>query len=128
MGRARRYEKPMVLAYLDLDGLKTTNDQDGHGAGDARLRDAVNAMRSKLRSYEPIVRYGGDEFVCSLVGVDLATVKSRFEEINAVLADRDHPGSLSVGLAEMQADETLEQLIDRADIALAQARGDARRS
>ena len=85
-------------------------------------------MRSKLRSYEPIVRYGGDEFLCSITGVDPAAVRVRFEEIDAVLRDRDHPGSLSVGFAEMQPDDTLAELIDRADRALLDARGAEQRS
>ena len=80
-------------------------------------------MRSKLRSYEPIVRYGGDEFVCSLAGVDPATVQERFAEIALLLAGRDHPGSMSVGLAEMRAGDTLDDLIQRADDALVQSRG-----
>jgi len=105
LARARRTGEGLVVAYVDVDGLKATNDRDGHAAGDARLRDVVNAMRSKLRSYEPIVRYGGDEFVCSLAGVDLAAVKTRFDEIGVVLDDRDHPGSISVGLAEMRPDD-----------------------
>jgi diguanylate cyclase (GGDEF)-like protein len=127
VNRARRSTEGLVLAYVDLDGLKITNDRHGHAAGDARLRDVVNAMRSKLRSYEPIVRYGGDEFLCSIAGVDLAAVRVRFEEIDVVLRDRDHPGSLSVGLAEMQPDDTLAELIDRADRALLESRRPAQR-
>jgi diguanylate cyclase (GGDEF)-like protein len=127
LSRARRSGEGLVLAYVDLDGLKETNDQHGHAAGDARLRDAVNAMRSKLRTYEPIVRYGGDELLCSIAGVSLAAVRVRFEEINAVLCDRDHPGSLSFGLAQMQPDDTLAELITRADRALAGSRA-ARRA
>jgi diguanylate cyclase (GGDEF)-like protein len=128
VSRARRSGEGLVLAYVDLDGLKMTNDRHGHTAGDARLRDVVNAMRSKLRSYEPIVRYGGDEFLCSIAGVDLAAVRVRFREIDVVLSDRDHPGSLSVGLTEMQPHDTLADLIDRADQALVKARGEAHRA
>lgn len=127
MARARRAGEGLVIAYVDVDGLKETNDRDGHAAGDARLRDLVSAMRSKLRSYEPVVRYGGDEFVCSIAGVDLAAVRGRFAEIDAVLQQRDHPGSMSVGLATMRSGDTLEQLIGRADAALVGTRGSARR-
>ena len=123
LSRARRSGERLVLAFVDVDGLKATNDRDGHAAGDARLRDVVDAMRSKLRSYEPIVRYGGDEFLCSIAGVDLGAVRSRFEEIDRVLRRRDQPGSMSVGLAEMQGSDTLEDLIERADAALVAIRG-----
>jgi len=81
-------------------------------------------MRSKLRSYEPVVRYGGDEFLCSLAGVRLASAKVRFEEIDLLLEGGNHPGSMSVGLAELRPDETLTDLINRADQALIAARSD----
>jgi len=125
--RAQRSGEGLVLAYVDVDGLKATNDRLGHTAGDARLRDVVTAMRSKLRSYEPIVRYGGDEFLCSMAGVGLPAAGARFEEINAVLDDRDQTGSMSVGLAELRSGESLVELIGRADEALVEARGDGER-
>lgn len=123
LDRAQRCGEGLVMAFVDVDGLKGTNDRDGHAAGDARLRDVVDAMRSRLRSYEPIVRYGGDEFLCSIAGADLPAVRVRFDEMGAVLRERDHPGSVSVGLAEMRPDDTLDDLINRADDALVEVRG-----
>lgn len=122
ISRARRSGESLVVAFVDVDGLKATNDRDGHAAGDARLRDVVSAMRQKLRGYEPIVRYGGDEFLCSMAGVDVGTVRGRFEEIDVLLRGRDHPGSMSVGLAQMQPDDDLQALIRRADDALVSGR------
>jgi diguanylate cyclase (GGDEF)-like protein len=124
LDRARRAGESLVLAFVDVDGLKATNDQLGHTAGDARLRDVAHAMRSKLRSYEPVVRYGGDEFLCSLTGVGLASAKARFEEIDLVLQGHNYPGSMSVGLADLQTDENLTDLINRADQALIVARSE----
>lgn len=126
--RARRSGEGLVMAYVDVDGLKATNDRDGHAAGDARLRDVANTIRSRMRSYEPIVRYGGDEFLCSIAGVDLPAVRARFDEMGSVLRDRDYPGSMSVGLAQMRVDDTLPELINRADDALVELRGRAARS
>ena len=126
LARARRSGESLVVAYVDVDGLKATNDRDGHAAGDARLRDVVNAMRSKLRSYEPIVRYGGDEFVCSILGVERGAVQARFDEIGRELGtslDQSN-SSVSVGLAEMRTDDTLDDLVRRADDALVEKRGD----
>ncbi len=116
--RARRSGESLVLAFVDVDGLKATNDREGHAAGDARLRDVVHAMRSKIRSYEPIVRHGGDEFLCSFAGVDVEAVRVRFSEIEQTLSERDHSGSMSVGLAELQTEDRLSDLISRADEAL----------
>jgi diguanylate cyclase (GGDEF)-like protein len=120
--RARRAGHGLVLAFVDVDDLKATNDRDGHAAGDARLRDVVNAMRSKIRSYEPIVRYGGDEFLCSFAGIGIAEVRTRFAEIETILADGNQYGSMSVGLAELESDDTLQDLINRADKALIKKR------
>lgn len=120
--RATRSGNQLVLAFVDVNGLKATNDLDGHRAGDARLRDVVNAMRSKIRRYEPIVRYGGDEFICSFAGVGVSDVQARFDEIEAVLHDREQTSAMSVGLAVLEQGDTLKSLIDRADMALIEGR------
>ena len=65
--RARRSARSWTLGSSTSMALKRINDREGHAAGDALLRDvATDAIRSKLRSYDPIVRFGGDEFVCAL--------------------------------------------------------------
>lgn len=120
--RARRGEIPLVLAFLDVDALREVNNRDGHPAGDALLRDVVGAIRSKVRSYEPIVRFGGDEFVCAVSDVDLGQAEERFKEVQESLAQNNNGAAISVGLAELRPDDTLDQLIDRADEALLAAR------
>ena len=69
--RARRSDGRFVLAFVDVDGLKDLNDRDGHAAGDRALQTVVRSIRTRLRSFDPIVRYGGDEFVCGLGGTDV---------------------------------------------------------
>jgi len=128
LDRARRSGEGLVLAFVDVDGLKATNDQKGHAAGDARLRDVVGAMRSKIRSYEPIVRHGGDEFLCSFAGVGMVDVRGRFDEIEAAFRDQGNSGSISVGLAELRTDDDLQDLINRADEALIETRSDTKRA
>jgi diguanylate cyclase (GGDEF)-like protein len=120
--RARRKDVPMVLAFVDIDGLREVNNRDGHPAGDALLRDAVAAMRSRIRSYEPIVRFGGDEFVCAFSDVDLGQAEKRFKEIQESLAESTAGAAVSVGLAELRPDDTLDDLIGRADAAMLEAR------
>ena len=85
--RARRGDGTLVLAFIDVDNLRRVNNRDGHAAGDALLRDVVAAIRSQIRSYEPIVRFGGDEFVCAVTGVDLAQAEERFAGIQNSLAE-----------------------------------------
>ena len=125
--RARRADGRLVLAFVDVDKLKLLNDREGHVAGDELLKAVVSTMRRKLRSFDPVVRYGGDEFVCALAGTDPTDASSRFAEIQAELA-RDHDeAGISVGVVELQPDETLDDLIVRGDAALYAAKGRPRR-
>ena len=119
--RSRRNDGRLVLVFVDVDGLKAINDRAGHAAGDTVLRTLVSTMRSNLRSFDPIVRYGGDEFVCAVAGVDVVEVDDRFSDIQDSLY-ADTGASISIGLATLAEDETLEQLIARADGALLDAK------
>jgi diguanylate cyclase (GGDEF)-like protein len=121
--RAKRTGNSLVIAFVDVDRLKETNDSHGHAAGDEYLRRTVSRMRKHLRSYDLIVRYGGDEFICALVDLSMAAAAERFEAINADLAETNH-GSVTVGLAELEADDALADLIARADEALYRERGE----
>ena len=114
---AKRMSRPLVLAFVDVDGLKATNDSEGHVAGDDRLRSTAESVRAQLRSYDLIVRFGGDEFVCALVDVSLPDATKRFESVRTTMLENDL-GSITVGLAELQEDDSLEGLIARADKAL----------
>lgn len=120
--RARRSDGGLVLAFVDVDRLKEVNDREGHAAGDALLIDVVETIRSKLRSYDPVVRYGGDEFLCALSDVDLESARARFEEIQVALGELREGCSISVGLAELRSDDDLEDLTARGDAALYEAR------
>lgn len=120
--RARRSGKGILLAFIDVDGLKSVNDEHGHDEGDALLREVFTALRSKLRAYDPIVRWGGDEFICAISEVGLERARVRLREAGEAL-DETRPGaSISVGLARLGEDDTLESLITRADEALTSAR------
>jgi diguanylate cyclase (GGDEF)-like protein len=123
VGRAQRTGKSMVLAFVDVDGLKSTNDSLGHAAGDRRLQVAVATVRNHLRSYDLIVRFGGDEFVCALAELPLTQAAERFEAARADLQAADM-GSITVGLAEVRPGDSLEDVIARADRDLYRARED----
>ena len=116
--RARRSGTSLVVAIIDIDELKAVNDNQGHAAGDALLRDVPTAISSTLRSYDVTVRWGGDEFVYALSGVSLEEASSRAAEIQLALETRRPGASMSTGLAELEDDDTLESLIARADAAL----------
>jgi diguanylate cyclase (GGDEF)-like protein len=115
MTRAKRTQTPFVIAFVDVDHLKETNDSLGHAAGDQLLRRVVETMRAHLRDYDLIVRFGGDEFLCSQ-DLDVDRASERFTAINADLAAAD--ASVTVGLAALEAHDSLADLIERADKAL----------
>jgi diguanylate cyclase (GGDEF)-like protein len=117
MARAKREQRALVVAYLDVDGLKTTNDSLGHAAGDRVLREVGASLRAHLRSYDLIVRWGGDEFLCALVGLSVADAVARFSLVHRRL-DATQGASITVGFAEMEADDSLQALVARADASL----------
>lgn len=120
--QAKRTEESFVLAFIDLDDLKATNDSLGHAAGDQRLAKVAQSLREVLREYDVVVRYGGDEFLCGLAGVGMADAAMRLERLNADLT-KGNQGSITVGLAELEPGEGLFDLISRADAAMYARRG-----
>jgi diguanylate cyclase (GGDEF)-like protein len=119
--RARRADGKFVIAFIDVDGLKEVNDRDGHAAGDRVLRMLGATLRANLRSYDPIVRYGGDEFVCGVASVDTDEVQRRIGVIDQSLRHATGVG-ITAGLATLTSNESLEELTARADAALIAAK------
>jgi len=122
LDRTSRTGESLVVAFVDVDGLKSINDTVGHPAGDDLLREVVSAITEHLRSYDVIARFGGDEFVCSLAGQDAAGARKRFAEIRAHMSEAASAARFTVGLAERGDEDTLDQLVERADTAMIEAR------
>jgi diguanylate cyclase (GGDEF)-like protein len=115
LDRAHRSHGDLIIAFIDVDGLKKINDEHGHLAGDAVLQAVGEALKHGLRSYDVIMRFGGDEFVCGLPGATIDEVRRRMADLAKKLG-HDHPGaSISVGLAELRAEDTLRDVVRRAD-------------
>lgn len=124
--RCRRAGQALVVVYIDVVGLKARNDARGHSAGDALLQRVVEAVRQHVRSYDLVIRLGGDEFLCVMSGVPVAEAQRRFDQVTSDLAAQDDPTQLTAGFAELNPDETASELIARADgdmIARRQAAG-----
>ena len=118
IARARRNRQPLILAFLDVDGLKAINDVRGHAAGDRMLRAVADTCRAMLRAQDVIIRYGGDEFLCAMSGLTLSEATGRLQQVNSALVEADEPGSVTVGFAELEAADTGAELVARADAAL----------
>jgi diguanylate cyclase (GGDEF)-like protein len=120
--RAHRTGGTIVLAFIDVDGLKQVNDTQGHLAGDMLLRLVGQTIRAKIRSYDLIVRYGGDELICALPNLRAAEARTRLEIVAAALTAVSPDHSITFGLAEAEPSESLQDLIARADADLLEAR------
>ncbi|HWL35392.1 MAG TPA: GGDEF domain-containing protein [Frankiaceae bacterium] len=115
LDRARRLGEPIVVAFLDVDHLKAVNDQHGHAAGDDLLRAVGTALREGLRSYDVVLRYGGDEFLCAFVGARPADAEHRLEAVGAALSSASAGASFSFGLAELAGEASIDGLVALAD-------------
>lgn len=110
-----RTGRSLVVAYVDIVGLKTLNDTAGHGAGDELLVGVVALLKEHLRAYDLIIRIGGDEFLCAMGAMTLLDARLRFAGIAETLAAARVAASIRTGFAMLAPGETTAQLIARAD-------------
>lgn len=122
--RAHRTSAPLAVIFFDIDRLKQVNDTHGHARGDELLAAAGTALRSSLRSYDVIVRDGGDEFVCALPGGTEDTASAGVDRTRRTLAGLMPGATLSAGHAQLQEGDTLEDVIRRADADLYRRRSE----
>jgi len=112
-----------TILMMDIDDFKQINDQHGHPAGDAVLTQVANVAKNEMRNWDILGRYGGDEFVVGLYRSDLETAKNIAERIRSSIEGTAFilPNSstvrvsVSVGAASFQNDLSLDELIERAD-------------
>ena len=123
LDRARREASALTFVFLDVDGLKQVNDSQGHERGDELLAALGSALRRGLRSYDVVVRYGGDEFVCALPGGTTVVAEERLARVRSVLEELVEGATVSAGYAELRATDTLDDVVRRADTDLYRARG-----
>jgi diguanylate cyclase len=118
-----------VLAILDLDNFKPINDTLGHPAGDRLLTSIARTLAAAVRPEDLVARLGGDEFVILAAHLTLRTAQARFTKILSSFNAPDESTAkspitvtLSCGVAEYSAGDTLESMLKRADDALYDAK------
>jgi len=107
--------------FIDIDHFKNYNDRHGHASGDQVLQRMARFLMREVRSDEPVIRLGGDEFLIVLAGGNAtrtATVAERLQQA----AERSAPVAFSLGWAMREGNETFEQTIARADHVLINVR------
>ena len=124
---AQRHGRPLVLLLLKLRGLRQINAQHGYLAGDQRLQAFAGLLLASLRQGETAGRLGGTEFAVLLPESDVSGALESLVTLRAALAASDLLSSpdlaLAHGLAECLADDSADQLLLRADAALASSGG-----
>jgi len=119
-----------AMLLLDLDHLKKVNDSHGHVVGDQILKRITEIINIRIRVTDNLYRIGGDEFVVILEGqtidhaAHLAEQLRTLVEANELIAGQ--PVTVSVGIAELKANESAEDWLHRADEALYGAKRDGR--
>jgi len=126
-------ERLSSVAMCDLDRFKHVNDVYGHAAGDELLRRVAHQLASVVRAADGVVRWGGEEFLLVLPGVDKALAqhiveraREAIEEDAVVVGGNVLRITISVGVAERHPGETRDRLIARADEALYTAKNSGR--
>ena len=129
---ARRHNRPISLASMDLDYFKQVNDTFGHIEGDRVLQLVAAAMKKTIRSSDLLARMGGDEFVLVLPDTSLKAAQSLAErlcraiqKLKIKIPDGRQLG-VSIGLIQYQPDMGREELLVKADEILYQAKSEGR--
>jgi diguanylate cyclase (GGDEF)-like protein len=129
MEQSRSDGVPLALMYLDLDHFKAINDRFGHAAGDRCLALVSAILRRHVRPADLVARYGGEEFVIVLEGAGHARASQAAEALRAAVAEGkvEHEGQVipvaaSIGLTDLRADDSMDDLLKRADEALYRAK------
>jgi diguanylate cyclase (GGDEF)-like protein len=132
---AKRQSQPLCLAILDLDNFKQVNDRFGHATGDAVLRQMGQLLRQSFRSEDIVSRWGGEEFVLGLYGMNREDGVQRLTKVLETLRQEEFVApnytkfrvTFSAGVAQYPEDGAdLQLLYKSADTALYQAKAAGR--
>lgn len=113
---ASRHTRPLALVLIDLDGLKTINDERGHAAGDAALRALAGALQAAVRSIDTCARIGGDEFAVVMPDTALAHATEVRNRVSRVLMESGL--RVSAGVAAWEPGQSAQDIFKMADTRL----------
>ncbi len=128
---AIRQDIPFVVAFIDIDHFKQTNDRYGHRIGDQVLGELAQLLQSSVREVDLAARYGGEEFILLLSGLELSTAERVMERIRESVevhsfSDMGLHQTVSVGVAAYVPDEEGDEVLSRADRMLYVAKHEGR--
>lgn len=130
LARANRNNEPLSIAMLDIDYFKKINDTYGHTVGDQVLKKVARLIKGSIRETDILTRYGGEEFIILMPSTLADGAYTVAERIRSNIEDHpfDKPDqiTISVGLSERNQNEKIDDIIDRADKALYEAKESGR--
>ena len=125
----KRLQEEFSVMIADIDDFKVVNDTHGHEVGDQVLKILAEALCSSVREYDIVSRWGGEEFLLLLPGLGEADaydraekLRSKVQEITCSQADPFLCVTITIGVATIRENESVSQLINRADVALYQGK------
>ena len=121
--RARRYKRPLTVAYIDLDNFKEVNDSRGHDVGDDLLIEVAATLRTNIRGTDAVARLGGDEFALLLTETGeepgAMVVQKLHERLLESMRQREWPVTFSIGLITFgYPPHSVDEMVRRADEAM----------
>jgi diguanylate cyclase (GGDEF)-like protein len=127
--RARRENKPLSFAMLDIDHFKKVNDGHGHPMGDRVIKSLALFLKQRLRKTDYIGRYGGEEFAVVMPDTDLKSAYGVLDEIRRRFAEIHYPAqptdlfcTFSAGVVELREHDDALMMASQADDALYRAK------
>ena len=127
LNKARRYQTPLSVLYVDIDNFKQINDRLGHHIGDALLCSAAKMMKSNLRAIDIMGRLGGDEFVILLAETGAASValvaRKVKDKLLGLMQNNNWPVTFSIGAVTFEnPPDSVKQVINAADVQMYKAK------
>jgi diguanylate cyclase (GGDEF)-like protein len=128
--RKRRTRTPASILVFDIDDFKSINDNHGHAAGDHVLKKFVSLVSKRARRLDQLFRTGGEEFMLFLPDTPGSGALMLAEEIRVLISEADfidgRPVTVSIGLSELEAGETVDDWLRHGDQALYSAKENGR--
>ncbi len=133
INRARRYDRPFTVVWIDLDNFKTANDSFGHSTGDMILRSVARTLQENIRVTDTVARLGGDEFAILLpeTGRSVAeTILRKVRKINLdIMQMHGWPVTLSIGVVTFTSPpSTVDETLRKADRLMYAAKNNGKNS
>lgn len=127
MKLAQRLEVPLTVVMLDVVNFKEINDRWSPVEGDRCLKVVAGALRSAMRDPDLCFRWGGDEFALILIGTGFEGAQSLGERLAGEVSSscrrpNDEPVEIRFAVAQLQEDQTCEELVERTGLAMTAAK------